>query len=102
MRIQLLGYPGCPNASAARDRLLEARVIAGVEAEIEEIDTTFEATPKRQRGWGSPTVLIDGADVAGENSAGGGSCRIHCAADGRMSGVPPLPLLVTTLRHRGG
>ena len=98
MRIQLLSHPGCPNASAARERLLEALVIAGVAAEIEELDTTSAATPDELRGWGSPTVLIDGEDVAGEHPSGGVSCRRYRGADGQMSGAPTVSLLVAVLQ----
>ena len=102
MRIQLLSHPGCPNASAARELLLEAFVIAGVAAAIEEIDTTAEATPEGLRGWGSPTVLIDGEDVAGASPTCGASCRLYRGADGEPSGAPSVSLLVTFLKHRMG
>ena len=99
MRIQLLSHPGCPNTSAARDRLLEALVIAGVAADIEEIDTTSEATPDGLRGWGSPTVLVNGEDVAGEKPSGSANCRLYRGAGGERSGAPSVSLLVTFLTH---
>ena len=102
MRIQLLTHPGCPNASATREQLVKALALAGVEVRIEEIDTTAENTPEHLRGWGSPTVLIDGEDVAGEKSPAGSSCRLYRGADGRLSGVPPAALVVRVLRRRAG
>ena len=102
MRIQLLSHPGCPNASAAREQILKACVIAGVAAEIEEIDTMSEATPEQLRGWGSPTVLIDGEDLVGESPSGRASCRLYRGGDGESSGAPTVSLLVTVLRHCAG
>ena len=102
MRIQLLSHPGCPNASVAHGRLLEALAIAGVAAAIDEVDTTSEATPEGLRGWGSPTVLIDGDDVAGEKPTGGVSCRRYRSAGGLPSVAPSVVLLVAALRHCAG
>ena len=102
LRIQLLSHPGCPNATEAHGRLLEALVIAGATAEIEEIDTMSEATPDTLRGWGSPTILVDGKDVAGENPTGGARCRLYRGADGEPSGAPSVSLLATVLKDRVG
>ena len=35
-----------------------------IDAEIEEIDVTDPDAPASVRRWGSPTILVDGKDVA--------------------------------------
>jgi len=70
----------------------------GVDAGIEEIDTTSKETPEGLRGWGSPTVLIDGEDIAGEGSPSGTSCRLYRDPDGRLRGVPPEALILAAFR----
>lgn len=88
MKVQLLSFPGCPNAVAAREALLRALVATGLPDRIEEVDVTAPGTPEPLRVWGSPTILVDGQDVAGAEPTGP-SCRLYDgAADGRR-GVPP-------------
>jgi len=100
MKIQLLTFPGCPNASAARETLRTALVSAGMDANVEEIDLTSRETPEQLRGWGSPTVLIDGIDIAGEQTPSGTSCRLYRDVDGRLRGVPSQALVLAALRRR--
>ena len=78
MNVQLLTFPGCPNAERARVALREAVAEEHVRGDIEEIDVSRDDAPPWSKGWGSPTILIDGADVAGEARASGeASCRLY-------------------------
>ena len=97
MKIQLLSFPGCPNAAAAREALRRVLAAREIDAPIEEVDTSSAATPEHLRGWGSPTVLIDGVDVAGERSPGEASCRLYRDAAGRIQGTPPVVLIEAAL-----
>ena len=101
MRIQLLTHPGCASASATRERLVRLLALARADAGIEEVDVTAANAPEHLRGWGSPTVLIDGEDVGGEKSPGGSCCRLYRNADGRLGGVPSEALIAAMLRGRG-
>jgi len=65
-------------------------------------DATAADTPRRLRGWGSPMVLVDGEDDAGEQAPIGPRCRLYQGADGRLRSVPPEALAVTALRRRAG
>jgi mercuric ion transport protein len=85
MKIQLLSFPGCPHADEARDTLRRVLVAAGLSPRFEEVDVTAPQTPEPLRNWGSPTILLNGADVAGE-SPEGPSCRLY--EDGKLRGVP--------------
>jgi hypothetical protein len=56
-----------------------------ISAAIEEIDVTSEHAPPWARSWGSPTILVDGADVAGGSpSLSEPSCRLY------PSGAPSI------------
>lgn len=89
MKIQLLSFPGCPNVEATREALRRALISSGLAPEFEEVDVTAQGVPEPLRNWGSPTVLIDGRDVAGGTAADGESCRTY---EGGTS-FPPEHLL---------
>ncbi len=97
MKVQLLTFPGCPNAEAAREALRSMLASSGIVSPIEEVDTTAPDTPEPLRGWGSPTVLIDGRDVGGQETPTGASCRLYRDGDGRHHGIPSETLLRAAL-----
>ena len=104
MTVQLLSFPGCPNADAAREALRRALVAAGLPPWIEEVDVTAPGTPAERRDWGSPTILVDGRDVAGSGPTGP-SCRLYDDAKEGTRGVPPDELIrkaVDGARRRPG
>lgn len=93
MRIQLITSPGCPHATAARAALHQAMAATGIADRIEEVNTSSPYTPESLRGWGSPTVMVDGEDAGGQATPTGPSCRLYRDDDGRVQGVPPASLL---------
>lgn len=98
MKVQLLSFPGCPNADAARDALRRALVAAGLPPHFEDVDVTAAGTPERLRSWGSPTILVDGCDVAGADPTGP-SCRLYDGAPEGVRGVPSDELIRTALNN---
>jgi hypothetical protein len=62
-----------------------------------EVDVTDPSTPLQLRSWGSPTILVDGADVA-LGVPSGRSCRIYPGSE--IDGVPPLAMIEAALRRR--
>jgi mercuric ion transport protein len=88
MKVQLLFFVGCPHVDEAR-RVLRAALEAtgGGGLVVEELDVEAATTPPHLRGWGSPTILINGADIAGEPGPTGLSCRLY--PGGTRPGVPP-------------
>ena len=76
MKIQLLSFPGCPNVNATRETLRRCLAAAGLPQAFEEVDVTAPKTPAHLRDWGSPTILVNDADVAGELPAGV-CCRLY-------------------------
>jgi hypothetical protein len=83
MKIHLLHFQGCPNVDAARKALRDALAAEQLGTLIEEIDVEDPAAPAWAHGWGSPTILIDGQDVAGQQPSGSSCCRLY--ADGAPS-----------------
>jgi len=87
MKVQLLSFAECPNSAAAREMLRCVLVSAGITEPIEEVNVNAPETPESLRGWGSPSILIDGVDVGGQEPAGI-SCRLYRDEDGRLRRYP--------------
>jgi len=65
MEIRLLYFEGCPHWQTLHGRLREALRavgVAGVEPILERVETAEDA--ERLRFIGSPTILLDGRDLA--------------------------------------
>lgn len=77
LRIQFLSFPGCPNADPARAALEQALDYCGLPVHYEDVDVMDHGTPEALKGWGSPTILVNGADVAGGKPSDQTSCRIY-------------------------
>jgi len=97
LTVELVYDRDCPNVPAAREQLLAAFKAAGREPAWQEWDVSLDAVPAHVRGFGSPTILVDGADVAGGEPTGTDvCCRIYSGHSGPR-GVPPLEQIVTAL-----
>lgn len=91
----LLYVPDCPNLDLARQRLTEAAARAGVEVVVRE-HLVADADAAAELGMhGSPTILIDGRDVAGDTEPSV-SCRLYRTASG-VAGAPSVDDLVAAL-----
>ncbi len=98
MKVQLLSFAGCPNAAAAREALRRNLLVTGLPPRFEEVDVTALETPKRFRAWGSPTILVDGRDVAGADPMGP-SCRLYDGGTDSVRGVPSDELIRAALEE---
>ena len=79
--VDLVYDADCPNISVARANLVRAFSLAGILPKWSEHRIGDPSAPERTRGYGSPTVLVDGRDVAGIEPSVEVCCRIY-------SGVP--------------
>ena len=95
MKIQLISFRGCPNVANARRALQQALASLDLEETFEEVDSAAHDTPDDLRFWGSPTVLVNGVDVAG-GTPSGASCRMYPPSE--FPGAPPLAMIVRRLR----
>lgn len=95
MRIELLGFPDCPNTAIIRENLRTA--LKSIDADLTFRDIDQEALPESdiRRGWPTPTVLVNGRDLFDMPSPNSPTmaCRIYPA------GVPSAERIAERLRH---
>ena len=101
MRIQLLTFPGCVNAAAARELLSRVLASSGSSHEFEEVDTQAAGTPEPYRSYASPTILVDGVAIGGGEPRHGSCCRLYVDDSGRFVGVPPEAAIRSALARAG-
>jgi hypothetical protein len=100
--LELLWWEGCPSTERALADLRQALAAVGLadaEVRMREVETDQEAAETRF--VGSPTILIDGADLvpAADDEPIGLSCRVYRRRDGRISPVPDPDDLREALRR---
>jgi mercuric ion transport protein len=93
--VELLYFSECPNVPTAREQLRRAFTSVGALPVWTEVDVAADTAPAHARGYGSPTILVDGKDVTGAAPGSGSSCRIYAGSD--TPGVPPLVAIVAAL-----
>jgi mercuric ion transport protein len=90
--------PACPNVALARTNLVRAFSATGLAARWHEHRIGDPNTVVRVRGFGSPTVLVDGRDVARSEPGPESCCRIY--GEGRAAtGAPSVELIAAALRE---
>lgn len=94
--VELLIFPDCPNVPAAREQLTKALAEVGFANTWTEHDVTAEGAPPHVRGYGSPTILVDGRDVTGATPGDGSTCRVYTG--GEVRGAPSLEAIIAALR----
>ncbi|NLX09457.1 MAG: hypothetical protein GXY36_07350 [Chloroflexi bacterium] len=96
MRVQFLWWEGCPSHPEAWQRLHDVLAGLDVHAEVERIEIKTDDDAERWRFPGSPTILIDGQDIAPQaEPVYRLTCRLYFREDGRPS---PLPSEATIRR----
>lgn len=88
MTVELVYDSDCPNIQATRENLLRAFSNAHFPARWTEWERSSSACPARLRNFGSPTVLIDGRDVADQEPTGASCCRLYPSTNGPSTGAP--------------
>jgi len=96
-KIQFLAFPGCPLASAARQALEDAIAQLNL-GSYEDVDILDPAAPQDLKGWGSPTILINGKDVTGGKQGDGVGCRVYSGP----SKVPDVGTIIAVIRRESG
>ncbi len=98
IEVELIYDKDCPNSAGARANLLRACAQADVPAKWTEWERSSPGVPERARNAASPTVLVNGQDVAGTQRIDGqASCRLYRSPDGRQSGFPPTEFIAASL-----
>lgn len=95
--VELVYDRDCPNLAEARAQLVRAFGRAKVKAHWKEWCAADPESPEHVRGYGSPTILVNGRDIAGTEDNGGPCCRLYAQADGSMQGVPSIEAIAKAL-----
>ncbi|MBU1191786.1 MAG: hypothetical protein KKA36_03130 [Gammaproteobacteria bacterium] len=96
-KIELIYERTCPNVEAARALIKAACAQIGCSAEWHEWEVSDARLPAYARGFGSPTILVDMVDVAGQSAGVSDCCRIYPGGKG-VQGVPALEQVVQALK----
>ncbi len=96
-KIEFIYELSCPNVADARQQLRLALEQTGLPLEWQEWEHNDPYSPEYTRRYGSPSILVNGVDVAGEPASDAASCRIYTNTQGRNRGVPDAALIRTAL-----
>lgn len=101
LHITFLYWEGCPSHEEALARLRQALHEEGVDASIEVVRVDTEEQAQTLRFVGSPTILVNGEDVAPppEGLPYRLTCRTYVQEDGRISPLPSVPQIRSALRR---
>jgi mercuric ion transport protein len=94
--VDLVYATDCPNVSLARANLLLAFARAGVKPKWSEHRIGDPESPAHTRGYGSPTILVNGRDVAGLPPSAETSCRVYDGSAG-WAHAPPAEQIAAAL-----
>jgi hypothetical protein len=98
-RVELVYDGDCPNVAAARAQLVRAFAQAKLPPRWIEWRADDAGSPAHVRGLGSPTILVDGRDLAAAEKSGGTCCRLYVQADGALQGVPSVKTVAAALAN---
>ena len=82
----------CPNVKAARANLMRAFSRAGISARWKEHQIGSADAPAHVRGFGSPTILVEGLDVGGLTAGAENCCRVY-----ESGGAPGVEVIAEAL-----
>ena len=99
INVELIYDADCPNIQLSRQQLLNAFAKVGVPAQWTEWERADPDAPAYTQNVGSPTILVNGQDVAGDiDTANPNCCRLY-QENGRYQGVPPLSSIINMLMN---
>ena len=98
MKIEFLFWEDCPSYPQAWERVQKVLSELDVSAEIEKIEVISEEDTERLRFPGSPTIRVNGQDVAGSAEPPYRlTCRLYFLEDGRPSPLPSEEMIRNTI-----
>lgn len=104
MKVEVLYVANCPSHLAAVMLVKDVLATQGIAAEINEVLVPDEQTARRLKFPGSPTIRINGQDVAEPHEAGAFALRCRLYAGSLRIGLPPVELvrLAVAAAQEGG
>ena len=102
MKIELLVFEGCPNSEPARALLQECMEALEIREDITLVPVDSPEAAQRLAFPGSPTLRVDGVDVAPlpEGIEGSLTCRTY-RVGGRLQGLPDRAWVMAALQEAG-
>jgi len=101
-KVELIYDMDCPNVEHARQALMAAFGEAKRDPSWVEWDRQSPESLAYVRGYGSPTILVDGRDVASADTGDGADCcRVYDWGVEGLKGVPAVQNIVAALRGHG-
>jgi hypothetical protein len=100
VRVEVLYVPNCPHHPTAVSQLKAVLRAEGIPAEIHEVAVTSTKAAQELKFRGSPTVKINGRDIAGESQDPESfalACRIYAGA--KEAGLPPIEMMRSAVRE---
>lgn len=98
-KVEFIYDNDCPNIEGARNSLIKAFSEMKLSPKWTEWDRNSIDSPPYAKDFGSPTILVNGKDIADEKPQGGNNCRIY-SFNGSNGGIPPTKLIVAALTGR--
>ena len=103
--IEFFYIEDCPSHERALEILREVLAEAHIQDPIEVAEIKTEQEAQQYQFYGSPTIRIDGQDIAPRPegiSEPSLTCRAFQRADGRISPLPPRELIVAAIQRVSG
>src|SRR5262249_15009476 len=97
-RVEFLYFKSCPNRGEALANLKAALSEAGIEAGLVLVEVLNEAQAAPGGFQGSPSIRVNGKDLAGLEEAPSFSCRAY-QIDGRMTFTPSKDFIKQRLKE---
>ena len=94
MKVEVLYIADCPSQAGAVQMVKDILTAQGILHEVREVLVPDEQTARDLRFRGSPTIRINGRDIAGESQQDETfclSCRLYPGSD--RIGLPPTDLV---------
>jgi hypothetical protein len=94
VKVEVLYVAECPSHPAAVKLVKDVLATEGVAAEIQEVLVRNAGMADELRFSGSPTIRVNGRDVAGESQKGQSfalSCRLY--PESKQIGLPPAEVI---------
>jgi hypothetical protein len=92
MRVEVLYVTDCPSHAPAVRLLKDVLAAEDIKAEVTEVLVVDAKMASKLKFRGSPTIRINGLDIAGESSdTGTFACRLYPGSD--QIGVPSIELV---------
>ena len=98
MKIEILYFDGCPNHDLAGQRVRGILDELGIQAEVVNVNVKDENTAQQVQFPGSPTIRVNGADVAPSTNGEPFSlrCRVYPTSSG-FDGAPDKDAIRTAI-----